>query len=517
MMKKIIVTGATILMALFMAAPSFAIENKVTGTFWLGGTLNLNPGLESDDSDKETVSYREMQLRVSTESKINDKITFFTRFDILDKLLSSQFTNTVAAEDDDNIQFDHAWMRIISPIGLFQVGRKTGVKWGTDFFDDGNAYGTDRAEYIVPIDVGEDKFVFGAVAEKALETQQTNRDNDKFYLTGTYVNKDWKTGLLVGLYSYNSFVAGNALDQDVLDDVYTTGATVQSITTPADPAFAASAGAYGAAATTFGGVAGTFFPRVDGQVYYIAPYFSGKVGPLKINAEFGYITGEAVLKADSFLRATSVIDATNAHINALIGGARPTNNEATARANLGKLNKDAKAMCYWLEAGLPMDNANIEIGYAFLSGDKDGFSGDLEAAGLLGQGEDWEKLFILTSDNTGLDTSLGGIGGGNIVEKNTPMNTAGMKLMYVGGSYNVTDSISLGGIFGMAKADEARATWDDDYGMELDLSLTWKFLGNLEYKAVAAHLFAGDFWKGAGGAKEIDDVSVLYHELTLSF
>lgn len=516
MMKKIIVAGATLLMALFMAAPSFAIETKVTGFFWLGGTLNLNPGLESDDSNKETVSYREMQLRLNTETKINDNITFFTRFDILDKLLSSQFTNTVATQDDDNIQFDHAWMRIVSPIGLFQVGRKTGVKWGTDFFDDGNAYGTDRAEYIVPINVGEDKFVIGAVAEKALETLETNRDNDKFYLTGTYVNKEWKTGLLVGLYSYNSFIAGNAVDQTILNNVYSTGATLQA--TPFGAAFPAAAGAYGTAVGAFSGVAGTFFPRVDGQVYYIAPYFSGKVGPLKINAEFGYITGEAKLKADDFLQATSVIDATNAYINTT-PAANPavytTTNEATARAKLGKLNKDAKAMCYWLEAGLPMGSANVELGYAFMSGDKDGFSGDLESAGLLGQGEDWEKLFILTSDNTGLDTSLGG--SGNIVERGTPMNTAGMSLMYVGGSYNVTDSIALGGIFGTAKADEARAGWDDDYGMELDLSLTLKFLGNLEYKAVAAHLFAGDFWKSGVAANDIDDVSVLYHELTLSF
>ncbi len=516
-MKKIIATGATLLMALMVAAPSFAaMETKVTGTFTLDGVLNMNPDLVADDDAKETKSFREMQLRINTETKVTDKITFFTRADILDKVLSSQHSNSIneSSEDDDNIQIDHAWMRIISPIGVWQLGRKTGIKWGTDFFDDGNAYGTDRAEYILPIPVGDDKFVFGAVAEKALETKQTNRDNDKFYLTGTYVNKDWKTGILGGLYSYNSFIEGNAIDQTILNNVYNTGATVQSITT-AGAALVTAATPYSAAATAFSGVASTFFPRVDGQVFYIAPYFSGKVGPLNINAEFGFITGEAVLKADDFLEATRVIDATNAHLNSLLGTTYSTTNEAAARANLGKLDKDANAMCYWLEAGLPMGSANVELGYAFMSGDKDGFSGDLEAAGLLGQGEDWEKFLILFGDNTGLDTTLDG--NGNILTPNTYMNTAGISLMYVGGGYNITDSTSISGLFGMAKADEARAGWDDDYGMEVDLTLSCKLMDNLDYKATAAYLMAGDFWKGGVAGAKIDDMSAFYHELVLSF
>lgn len=509
-MKKIIATGATLLMALLLAAPSFALETKVTGTFTLDGVLNLNPGLESDSANQETVSYREMQLRLNTETKVTDKITFFTRVDILDKMLSSQFTNTVNDEDDDNIQFDHAWMRIISPVGVWQVGRKTGVKWGTDFFDDGNDYGTDRLEYILPIPVGDDKFIFGAVAEKALETQQTNRDNDKFYLTGTYMSKDWKTGLLVGLYSYNSFVQGNAIDDSIFADLNDAAADLQAALLTGDPAiYGPLVPPYQAAATAFGTAVPSFRPRIDGQVFYIAPYFSGKVGPLNINAEFGYITGEAKLKANNVLNAASLIDATNAALGA------PGGNEAAIRAALGKLDKDADAMCYWLEVGYPMDKANFEVGYAFLSGDKDGSANDLENAALLGQGEDWEKLFILTGDDSGLDSSLGG--DGNILEVGSAMNTAGMALMYVGGSFDVTDTITLGGIFGTAKADEAQAGWDDDYGMELDLSFTWKLMDNLEYTAIAAHLMAGDFWEGATGNTKVDDVTALYHQLVLSF
>lgn len=517
-MKRIIVTGATILMALIMTAPSFAaMETKVTGTFTLDGILNLNPNMASDDDDKETVSFREMQLRINTETKINDKITFFTRFDILDKILSSQFSNTIQheGEDDDNIQFDHAWMRIISPVGVFQLGRKTGVKWGTDFFDDGNDYGTDRAEYILPIPVGDDKFIFGAVAEKALETEQTNRDNDKFYLTGTYMSKEWKTGLLVGLYSYNTFVADNgntAVDAEIvaLDDAFNAWAG-----DPTNPALAAAAGD---AAVNFGDAADGYRPRIDGQVMYFAPYFSGKVGPLKINAEFGYINGEAQLKGPYPGLVDAVYQAT--YLGALSQGATPVQADAAADAAANNTltgtneKKDVNAMCLWLEAGVPMGKANMELGYAYLSGDKDGFSGDIEFAGFLGQGEDWEKLFILTGDNSALDTSLGG--DGNILEIGSAMNTAGINLMYLGGSYDITDNFSVNGIVGYATAAEEPAGYKDDYGTEVDLGLSWKFLGNLEYNATAAYLMVGDFWKRGTNAK-VDDVVSLYHELVLSF
>ena len=170
-----------------------------------------------------------------------------------------------------------------------------------------------------------------------------------------------------------------------------------------------------------------------------------------------------------------------------------------------------------IEAGFPIDKANIELGYAFMSGDKDGMSGDVENAGALGQGEDWEKVFILTGNDHGMDGTLGGgDGAGNILSVGSDMNNAGMNLMYLGGNYQVNDSLSLGGLFAYATADDAPTSYKDDYGMEMDLHLSVKFLGNLEYKAVAGYLMAGDFWK-KGTTTKVDDVIALYHEIVLSF
>ena len=497
-MKKIIMTGATLLMALIMAAPSFAaMETKVSGTFTLDGVLNHNPAMADDDDGKETVSYREMELRINTETQITDKIKFLTRVDILDKLLSSQFSNTVQNEDDDNIQFDRAWMEVTSPVGLFRIGRKEGVKWGTDFFDDGNDYGTDRAEWIVPIEMGDDKLYLVAVTEKALETTETNRDNDKYYVTGTYVTKEFKTGLLLGFYNYNSQMQedwGTTSAAGLTGDLGAFGAAYAAyVATPSPATGAALVGA----ATTMGTDLRAYTPRVDGEVIYAAPYFKGMLGPISLNAEFGYITGELELKPDP---------AAAAAMNALVAAGLSADQYAK---------KDVEMMCFWLEVGLPTEQTNVQLGYAFLSGDKDGMTGDVENAGSLGQGEDWEKVFILTGDNHGMDETLGG--DGNILNVGSDMNTAGMNLMYLNGSFNVNESLTLSGLFAYAMAAEEPAGYDDDYGMELDLGLSVKFMGNLEYKAVAAYLMAGDFWKKGVAGAEVDDVVALYHELILSF
>lgn len=530
-MKKFCLTGAVLIMALLIAAPSFAVEHKVTGTLTLDGILNMNSALSGDSDEKKTTSYREMQLRIHTESQVTDKITFYTRFDILDKVLSSQFSNTVDSEDDDNIQFDHAWMQIISQIGVFRLGRKEGVKWGTDFFDDGDDYGTDRAEWILPIDVGTsgDKFVFAAIAEKALETKEQNRDNDKFYVTGTYVGQEYKTGLLVGLYKYNSYkeeanvdpmttasdtlVAGGIADPDLLSNI----ADFQKTIIPGhidDP---------------------TYTPRGGGSVMYYSPYYTGKIGPITINAEIDYISGEL----DFYNIDPALYEGLNTTYYAGLMQADPTNpaNVPTAAAMAqGTVDamygnqKDVEMMAYWLEAAYEAGPANIELGYAFMSGDEDGGLNDLEAAALLGQGEDWEKMFILTGDDHGMDLNLGGDGtskaDGNILNIGSDMSYAGLSLMYLGANYDINDSINIGGIVGYAMADKklkktdaTGATYyvDDSYGTEIDLTLTWKFMGNLQYNGTAAYLIADDFWKKGIATAEIDDCLALYHELVLSF
>lgn len=424
-MKKIIVAGVSLFMAWMMASPSFAVEHKVSGTFTLDGVMNV-----ADDGDEdETIAYREMQLRLSTESTINEKIKLFSRIDVLDKILNDPDSNNGFTEEDDDFQVDRLWMEVITPIGLLRAGRMQISSWGTSFYDDGTKSG-DRLMLLAPVDVGDNKLVTVLVAEKANEYMVSNRDNDKYYLTSTYLTKEFRTGLLFGYFPYNSFL-------------------------------------------------GAF----DANFMYLIPYFSGKIGPAMINAEYVMGTGDY---------------------------------------ESGAVKGDIDISAYWLEVGYPMDGANVEVGYAFWSGDDTPIAGgsydDIENAGLLGQGTDWEKVLILTSDDTGMS---------NILDTASPMNWAGMNLYYISGSYDINDKVTVKGLVAKATADAPLSNVDDDYGMEIDLGFSWKCMDNLAYNAKAGYLMGGDWFKDMAPIMAFydlpgisgDDVTIMsfYHELVLSF
>ena len=102
----------------------------------------------------------------------------------------------------------------------------------------------------------------------------------------------------------------------------------------------------------------------------------------------------------------------------------------------------------------------------------------------------------------------------------------GYQLLYAGVDYALTDTISLGFIAGMSKADEvpsnsAGKNYDDDQGVEYDATFTWNLTKNLQYKAVAAYLDGGDYWNTRTTGiydNDIDpDIYTLYHKLTLTF
>ncbi len=57
----------------------------------------------------------------------------------------------------------------------------------------------------------------------------------------------------------------------------------------------------------------------------------------------------------------------------------------------------------------------------------------------------------------------------------------------------------------------------DDIGYEIDLVAKYKIFDNLEYMIGAGYLAAGDYFKGASSAKQIDSNYMLIHKLTLSF
>jgi hypothetical protein len=219
----------------------------------------------------------------------------------------------------------------------------------------------------------------------------------------------------------------------------------------------------------------------EGTAHLLSPYIEGKFGSFGIKAELSYVTGEADYD----------------HFN-----------------NAGKDTKDVSLMAYNLEGAFDVGPVTFQAGFARSSGDADYTDDKVESHGYLETGHDWAKTLILYSDIVGLEKTLGGlgnpVGGGKA-------GLDGYQVYYFGVDYNVMDNLTLGAIVAKSKADDVIAGWDDDHGLEYDLTLSWKIFDNLTYTATYAALDAGDYWKAENPATDIEDTFVMYHKLELLF
>lgn len=273
--------------------------------------------------------------------------------------------------------------------------------------------------------------------------------------------------------------------------------------------------------------AGVTTADTDYDVYYLAPIF--KAENFTVGMLYGYYVNKT--KSDTGTLASNY-DQTfhlfDPYITAKFGDFRLVGelqilsgdaNDYTDTGGPADIDKDE--MAYWLEVGYNFGAFDVEVGYAYFSGDQNGTT-DNEDSAHGGFGDDWEKLHILAGNRGTIDTNLGnGTAKGNL--SSTGQSVApgyGAKLMYVGGNFAVNDQLKLGAIIGYAEADEVPANWKDEYGTEIDLKLTYKIMDNLTYSAIAAYLDTGDFWYGATSGVEpanFSEVTSFYHQIQINF
>ena len=217
------------------------------------------------------------------------------------------------------------------------------------------------------------------------------------------------------------------------------------------------------------------------RAYVLNPYFVTKFGQIGLQGELCYIFGDVEIDSEDDV--------------------------------------DIKALAYNIEVSYDLDMASVELGYAYFSGDitddndYEGFDG--------GVGNDWEKLFILTTNENNYLENLGGFGNlsadsTEAIAGNYGVNL-GAKIMYVGASVTPIENLKLGLVIGYAKADEVPSGVEDDFGYEYDLTLDYKIMDNLTYSAIAAYLDAGDIWKDLNNTTELENTYALFHQLQLTF
>jgi len=483
--------------------PAMALEFEVEGHYYSEGVYNEHPDLR----DNHQNDYLAMELRLQPEFTFSDNLKLITRFDALGRKWgnddNSQASSTTVGiynaagfayyrtatsiEDDDefkddaNIDWDWGYLQLKTKIGLFLVGRKKGGTWGTSFGDSANP--EDRLTWVVPIN----NLYLAAVYEKNADydsddVNEGNSDNDKYYLSGTYRGEGWKAGLLYGYYRYRTF-------QDMAQAADTAQATAMANAAGYD--LSNYMGLLAAGVPPDGGVlygqmlaAGintVNLSSCEATAHLLSPYIEGKFGSFGIKAELSYVT------------ATADYDAIN---------------------NAGKDSKDATLIAYNLEGAFDVGPVTFQAGYAFASGDADYTDDEVESFGYLETGHDWAKTLILYSDIVGLEKTLGGlgnpVGGGKA-------GLDGYQVYYFGVDYNVTENLTLGAIVAKSQADDVIAGWDDDHGLEYDLTLSWKIFDNLTYTATYAALDAGEYWEAGNPATDVEDTFVMYHKLELLF
>jgi hypothetical protein len=390
-------------------------------------------------------------------------------------------------------------MTIKTDIGHFRVGRMQGGLWGTDFMDTDST--VDRLMYLTK--VGD--IVIGAVYEKLIEgdkntntlntTNETtvgdtssDTDQDTYAAYVMYKTEDINAGLLLKYYDY--------ADQSDI------GAENK-----------ADAGTW---ASNKG--------HADITTILISPYADLKFGPVGIKTELLYLNGE--------------IDFDQRHDAIVV-------HPQAGNLNMAYTDADIECLAFNLEGSFDFGMGNVYGGYAYISGDDQQdrnvtpgantikpYGKDNEKSDWIGAGGDvWSKLWILAADE-GSNSTLGNsdyITQGNLTQgvsatntNNTSAGLAGYQIYYAGANVKPMESLSLDFIIGMANTADEMKNWDDEYGIEYDLTVNYSIMENLTYKAVVAYLDAGDFFKGdktaAGYATyKSDDPISFFQELKLSF
>lgn len=207
------------------------------------------------------------------------------------------------------------------------------------------------------------------------------------------------------------------------------------------------------------------------------PYIVASVGPVDFEAELAYKNGEKDFYDSS------------------------------------KQDQDIKALAYHANAAFNAGPANLSIGYAFVEGND---TTDTTKNTAFGFCVDFQPLIILFNDKVGGD--LAGIG--NLNKDGTyakDIKNAGYKLLYATASYSPLENVTLNAAVGKALADEAKAGWDDSYGIEYNLGVEVALMDNLTYSATFGYLSADDFWKQGVANATVDNTYAFIHSLTVEF
>ena len=422
------------------SASAFAVDVKVSGEYYVAGLYLNNISLANDSSDTSTALFYQ-RLRVGTDFIVSPCLKLVTRFDAMERVWGSARSTpgmTLAkdsyetAAENENIAFDYVYIDYVSPIGTFDVGIMNDGETGTIF---GNSYAPQaRIKYAYTSGPATIKTAYTKVKDQSYSsvkntTSFTDGDNDKYGLEGVYKWKDGKAGININYYRY-----AEKRPTDNYKKTY----------------------------------------------FLFTPYTIAKIGPVDLQAELNYATGN-VKEYDNSSLGTDV-----------------------------KLENWSG----WIDATATFGPVYFGGTFAYVSGD-DPNTNDKQEGGTLNGGQDWNPCLILFNyyDRTYWVGALAGNGGST---NSGPMSNAWFYQGRVGvkpiADLDIMASLSY------ASADKKPAGYvGGSYGWEVDVTGTYKITNNLSYMLGVGYLFTGDYFKGTEGTSQVGDDYMLINKLTLTF
>ncbi|MBI9077502.1 MAG: hypothetical protein JEZ02_19000 [Desulfatibacillum sp.] len=527
-MKKIFTIAMVIALVAAFTVPAMA-ETKFSfkGTYRVRGFLLSNPGLQADQLDAKATgsigtlndpkrtytpaiigatetasqSWMDMRFRMESTFTVSERLAVVTRFDALDNKKygesNDDWTGTgLNCQDNNNIDFDRAYMVVGTDFGKLQAGSMAGGTYGNVFRD--SVTERDRVRFDTKLSGWIISLVYEKQAENDSDTcnvipgtatwysNTTDADDDWYYVAGTYLSEDISGGLLLG-YS-------NGKNNSDRPSNYPLAPTDRLV-------------------------------GFDTNVIIADPFINANFGDFNVKAEGQIFFGKAAeFDRDLYARELKNLNAVR---KSLGYGQQP--------------DVDFDAYAYNVEGSWASGPFGAEIGYAYVKGDNDPYDDKNSAVG--GVGDDWGKAFILTNTDSGFEAAApawGGLGAhaGAVDANVTPGNLSsgstaaanGMKMFYLGGSFSPMENLKISALYANSKSDApgfvdffANSTprnsrsFASDHGSEYDLTINWDIYDNLNYTFIAAYLDAGDYWQFGNPYRELENTYCFWQQLELSF
>ena len=469
-MKKFWLVLLSLGLVMAFSVSAFAVDVKVGAEYYVGGLylnkISLDDGFQAwkgyTGSLNPSTAFFYQRLRVGTDFVVSPCLKLVTQFDAMERIWGGARSNTWGANQDymfnesagtraetENIAMRLAYIDYTSPIGLWKIGYQEDYVWGTVWGDRGSGTPTGQILYMMQSGPFVGLIDFSKEQSQSYSAVTHGSAYGSSYGNGYVTDADANSWRIGGIYNFKGGEAG-------LLFLWNRDASNR----PSD----------GPTSTS-----GYLM-----NMYLVDPYFKAKVGPVALQGELLWFTGDA--EKPDYTGGTVNLNHLNAWVDATANFGMFYAGVSLAYVegqNPGDLGSKLEGSISPLSGGLDYNPCLIMFNTQTLGYWVGGIYGH---SAIYGSG----SAFVNPIDGEMENAWFGQIRGG---VKPTPQLDIMASLSYAEADQN--GFIATGGT--------SYATFPGKtYGTEIDVTGTYKITNNLSYMLGLGYFFTGDYFKGHG-------------------